>query len=142
MLRYSNNFIANQLFLTLGAQQSGYPSRVAAARSTLQQRLMEVFGEGYGDDPELLLMPEGSGLSREQRSSAVGMMGILRQFKPYASLLPDNDGVLRKSGTLTGVYNFAGYIPGADGLYPFVIMTNQGSNNRAEILRLLRQQVP
>ena len=142
MLRYSNNFIANQLFLTLGAQQSGYPSRVAAARSTLQQRLMEVFGEGYGDDPELLLMPEGSGLSREQRSSAVGMMGILQQFKPYASLLPDNDGVLRKSGTLTGVYNFAGYIPGADGLYPFVIMTNQGSNNRAEILRLLRQQVP
>ena len=142
MLRYSNNFIANQLFLTLGAQQSGYPATVAAARLVLQQRLTDLFGEGYGNSPELLLMQEGSGLSREQRSSAAGMMGILQQFKPYARLLPDNDGVLRKSGTLTGVYNFAGYIPGADGLYPFVIMTNQGSNNRAEILRLLRQQVP
>lgn len=142
MLRYSNNFIANQLFLTLGAQQSGYPATVAAARSVLQQRLSELFGEGYGHSPELLLMPEGSGLSREQRSSAAGMMGILQQFKPYASLLPDYDSVLRKSGTLTGVYNFAGYIQGADGFYPFVIMTNQGSNNRAEILRLLRQRVP
>lgn len=142
MLRYSNNFIANQLFLTLGAQQSGYPATVAAARAVLLQRLIALFGEGYGQAPDLLLMPEGSGLSREQRSSAAGMMGVLQQFKPYASLLPDIEGVLRKSGTLTGVYNFAGYIVGADGLYPFVIMTNQGSNNRAEILRLLRQRVP
>lgn len=142
MLRYSNNFIANQFFLTLGAQQSGYPATVAAARSVLQRRLSDLYGGGYGDAPELLLMPEGSGLSREQRSSAAGMMGILQQFRPYASLLSDNDGVLRKSGTLTGVYNFAGFIQGVDGLYPFVIMTNQGSNNRAEILRLLRQQVP
>jgi D-alanyl-D-alanine carboxypeptidase/D-alanyl-D-alanine-endopeptidase (penicillin-binding protein 4) len=108
----------------------------------LQRRLSDLYGGGYGDAPELLLMPEGSGLSREQRSSAAGMMGILQQFRPYASLLPNNDGVLRKSGTLTGVYNYAGFIQGVDGLYPFVIMTNQGSNNRAEILRLLQQQVP
>jgi len=69
------------------------------------------------------------------------MMRILEAFKPYADLLPEVDGVLRKSGTLTGVYNFAGYIPGADGLYPYVILTNQASNNRAEILRILRDLV-
>jgi D-alanyl-D-alanine carboxypeptidase len=51
------------------------------------------------------------------------------------------DGVLRKSGTLTGVYNFAGYIRGPDGLYPFVILTNQASNNRAEILELLQGEL-
>jgi D-alanyl-D-alanine carboxypeptidase/D-alanyl-D-alanine-endopeptidase (penicillin-binding protein 4) len=86
-------------------------------------------------------MLEGSGLSREQRTSAAGMMRILEVFKPYADLLPETNGVLRKSGTLTGVYNFAGYIRGPGGLYPFVILTNQAVNNRAEILRLLQRRL-
>lgn len=141
MLRYSNNFIANQLFLTLGAQDSGYPSTTEVARRILRQQLAELYGVGFGSDPQSLLMLEGSGLSRTQRSSAAGMMRILEVFKPYANLLPEVDGVLRKSGTLTGVYNFAGYIRGPDGLYPFVILTNQAVNNRAEILRLLQRQL-
>lgn len=141
MLRYSNNFTANQLFLTLGAQVSGYPATTEAARVALQQQLAELYGDSFGRDPQSLLMLEGSGLSRAQRSSAAGMMHILEVFKPYADLLPEVDGVLRKSGTLTGVYNFAGYIRGGDGLYAFVILTNQAVNNRAEILRLLRGQL-
>ncbi|MBL4582769.1 MAG: D-alanyl-D-alanine carboxypeptidase, partial [Gammaproteobacteria bacterium] len=131
MLRYSNNFIANQLFLTLGAQASGYPATTEAARAALQQQLTELYGDGFGSDPQSLLMLEGSGLSRAQRSSAAGMMRILEVFEPYADLLSETDGVLRKSGTLTGVYNFAGYIRGPEGLYPFVILTNQSVNNRA-----------
>ena len=141
MLRYSNNFIANQLFLTLGAQASGYPATAEAARTALQRQLAELYGDGFGSDPQSLLMLEGSGLSRDQRSSAAGMMRILEVFEPYADLLPETDGVLRKSGTLTGVYNFAGYIRGPEGLYPFVILTNQSINNRAEILRLLQRQI-
>ena len=141
LLRYSNNFIANQLFLTLGAQVSGYPATTKASRAALQQQLAGLYGDSFGRDPQSLLMLEGSGLSRAQRSSAAGMMHILEVFKPYADLLPEVDGVLRKSGTLTGVYNFAGYIRGADGLYPFVILTNQAVNNRAEILRLLQRQI-
>jgi D-alanyl-D-alanine carboxypeptidase/D-alanyl-D-alanine-endopeptidase (penicillin-binding protein 4) len=141
LLRYSNNFIANQLFLTIGAQFNGYPATTDAARSALQRQLAELYGEDYGRDPQLLLMPEGSGLSRAQRSSGAGLMHILEVFRPYANLLPEINGVLRKSGTLTGVYNFAGYIQGSDGLYPFVILTNQAANNRAEILRLLQQRL-
>ena len=141
LLRYSNNFIANQLFLTLGAQVSGYPATSDTARAALQQQLAVLYGDGFGRDPQSLLMLEGSGLSRAQRTSAAGMMHILEVFKPYADLLPEVDGVLRKSGTLTGVYNFAGYIRGPDGLYPFVILTNQAVNNRAEILRLLQRQI-
>ena len=142
MLRYSNNFIANQLFLTLGAQVDGYPATSDSARLVLQQRLAQLYGAGFGSDPGLLLMLEGSGLGREQRMSAAGMMRILESFRPYSDLLPEVNGVLRKSGTLTGVYNFAGYIPGPAGLYPFVILTNQASNNRASILRELRRLVP
>jgi len=141
LLRYSNNFIANQLFLTLGAQANDYPATSEAARAALQQQLAELYGDSFGRDPQSLLMLEGSGLSRAQRSSAAGMMRILEVFKPYADLLPEVDGVLRKSGTLTGVYNFAGYIREPDGLYPFVILTNQPVNNRAEILRILRRQL-
>jgi D-alanyl-D-alanine carboxypeptidase/D-alanyl-D-alanine-endopeptidase (penicillin-binding protein 4) len=141
MLRYSNNFIANQLFLTLGVQERGYPATTEAARAALQQQLAGLYGDSFGRDPQSLLMLEGSGLSRTQRSSAAGMMHILEVFKPYADLLPEVDGVLRKSGTMTGVYNFAGYIRGPDGLYPFVILTNQAVNNRAEILRLLQRQL-
>ena len=141
MLRYSNNFIANQVFLTLGAQSSGYPATSEAARAALQRQLAALYGEGFGRDPQSLLMLEGSGLSRSQRSSATGMLHILEAFTPYADLLPEVDGVLRKSGTLTGVYNFAGYIRGPDGLYPFVILTEQAANKRAEILRFLQQQL-
>lgn len=151
LLRYSNNFIANQLFLTLGARENGYPVTGAAARDALQQQLAalygnkmygsELYGASFGQDPQSLLMLEGSGLSREQRMTAAGMMHILEAFTPYAVLLPETNGVLRKSGTLTGVYNFAGYIPGADGLHPFVILTNQAANNRAEILRILQRLV-
>jgi len=141
MLRYSNNFIANQLFLTLGAQLSGYPATVEAAREVLHQKLEQLYGESYGVEAQTLLMIEGSGLSRVQKASAAGMMHILEVFKPYAELLPEVDGVLRKSGTLTGVYNFAGYIRGPEGLYPFVILTNQAANNRAGILRELQNEI-
>jgi len=141
LLRYSNNFIANQLFLTLGAQVSGYPVTIETARAALQQQLAVLYGDSFGRDPQSLLMLEGSGLSRTQRSSAAGMMHILEVFRPYADLLPEVGGVLRKSGTLTGVYNFAGYIRGPDGLYPFVIFTNQAVNNRAEILRILQRRL-
>lgn len=138
MLRYSNNFIANQLFLTLGAQRSGYPATVAKSRAVLAKRLQALYGQGFGDDPNSLLMEEGSGLSRRQRASAAGFLHILERFRPHAQLLPEYGNVLRKSGTLTGVYNYAGYIQGADGLYPFVILTNQSANNRDEVLRLLQ----
>ena len=141
MLRYSNNFIANQIFLTLGAQEVGYPATVEAARLTLGRALAELYGNGFGNDPGLLLMIEGSGLARDQRATAAGMMQILEVFKPYASLLPEVRGILRKSGTLTGVYNYAGYIPQPDGLHPFVIMTRQAVNNRDEILQVLQEAV-
>lgn len=140
MLRYSNNFIANQIFLALGAYNVGYPTNPSAALTQLQLIIKDSYGDMYGSDPDFLLMTEGSGLSREQRSSATGMMRILLNFEPLSNLLPEINGVLRKSGTLSGVYNFAGYIKGDNGRYPFVIMTNQGVNNRDEILQILQNE--
>lgn len=137
LLLYSNNFIANQLFLTIGAQRHGYPATVEAGREVLQQTLATLIGEGVGSDPTRLLMIEGSGLSRSQRATGETMMAILESFRPYADLLPEDEGALSKSGTLSGIYNYAGYIQKHDGLYPFVIFTAQTANNRDAILRLL-----
>jgi serine-type D-Ala-D-Ala carboxypeptidase/endopeptidase (penicillin-binding protein 4) len=86
-------------------------------------------------------MTEGSGLDRAQRTTGQAMMHILETFQPHFDLLDQVNGVYRKSGTLTGVYNFAGYIPGPGGLYPFVIITNQSSNQRAAILSALQARV-
>ncbi|MBM89052.1 MAG: hypothetical protein CMQ41_11815 [Gammaproteobacteria bacterium] len=141
MLRFSNNFIANQLFLTLGTINNGYPTSATNARAILQQQLAKLYGPGFGKDPNSLLMLEGSGLSRTQRVTAEGMMHILEAFKPYADLLPEVNGFLYKSGTMTGIYNFAGYIPRPDGLYPYVIMTNQNTNNRDKILQVLAEKL-
>ena len=134
MLQYSNNFIANQLFLTLGAQSNSYPATTASARTALHSQLSSLYGPGFGNDANRFLMLEGSGLGRDQRITASAMMAILENFEVYAELLTETNGVLRKSGTLTGVYNYVGYIPGSDGLYPFVILTNQSQNNRTSIL--------
>jgi len=139
MLLYSNNFIANQLFLTIAARREGYPVSAEVAREVLQKELATFYddGEGFGSDSTSLLMLEGSGLDRAQRSTANAMMTILENFKTHFDLLPESDDVFRKSGTLTGVYNYAGFIRNEDGLYPFVILTSQAANHRDEILRLL-----
>lgn len=140
MLLYSNNFIANQLFLTVGAVRQGYPVTAESAREVLQQELASLHGEGVGSSEQSLLMIEGSGLDRSQRITAATMIEILERFKPHYELLPEENGVFSKSGTLTGVYNYAGYIRKSDGLYPFVILTAQLANNRDAIVRLLRSQ--
>ena len=142
MLRYSNNFIANQLFLTLGAQASGYPATTETSQEALQAQLAALYGPGFGDSPDLLFMTEGSGLGRHQRTTASGFMHVLEQFLPHADLLPVSGSALRKSGTLTGVYNYAGYFDAADGLYPFVILTNQPENVRDALLDELERLLP
>ncbi len=140
MLLYSNNFIANQLFLTIGAVRQGYPVTAESAREVLQEELAMLFGEGVGNSAQTLRMIEGSGLDRSQRSTAATMMAVLEQFAPHYTLLPEDDGVYSKSGTLTGIYNYAGFIQRPDGLYPFVLFTAQAANNRDAIVRLLKSQ--
>ena len=142
MLRYSNNFTANQLFLTLGAQASGYPATAETSQEALHTQLAQLYGADFGNSPDLLLMTEGSGLGRHQRTTASGFMRVLEKFLPYADLLPVFGSALRKSGTLTGVYNYAGYLNAADGLYPFVILTNQPENQRDALLNELERLLP
>ncbi len=131
-LKYSNNFIANQLFLACGAVRSGTPATWDKGRAALRSYIKEEL-KLPGTE---LLMIEGSGLSRRNRITPRAMITVLQKFAPYKELLPVKNGIPLKSGTLTGVYCYAGYQPQQQDA-PFVILLNQPQNNRDEILKIL-----
>jgi D-alanyl-D-alanine carboxypeptidase/D-alanyl-D-alanine-endopeptidase (penicillin-binding protein 4) len=134
LLHYSSNFMANLVFLTCGAQQFGYPATWQKAQQAVHQELVRQLGSATAD---AIVQVEGAGLSRQNRVTARAMLHVLARFQPYADLLKKERGVAVKTGTLTGVYNLAGYLP--DG-QPFVILLNQQVNSRADVLERIKRQ--
>lgn len=133
LLKYSNNFIANQLFLAIGAQQYGWP----ATWDKGERAMTAFYRTELGLSEKDIAVREGSGLSRENRVTPKGMLAILEAFKPHATLLPFENNCLRKSGTMTGVYGYAGYFAGEHGLDSFVLLLNQPKNTRDQVLEQL-----
>ncbi len=135
LMLYSNNFIANQLFLAIGAAKFDYPATWEKGR----QAMTGFLHTNYSLTAKEIKIVEGSGLSRKNRVSAGAMIRLLDSFKPYAGLLPREGGILLKSGTLEGVYSYAGYFEGNDGFDSFVLMLNQDKNNRDKLLKVLKE---
>lgn len=134
--RYSNNYLANQLFLTSGAVLSGYPATWEKARHCV----LKVLSEDFGIDLTGMSLYEGSGLSTKNRVSPTFMISVLQAFKPFSYLLPVKKQVRIKSGTMSGVFCYAGYFTSKDRIDPFVIFLNQQHNTRKEILNLLHSK--
>lgn len=130
MLLYSNNFMANQLFLTSGAKRYGYPATWHKAQMMEEDFLTSQIGIDKKD----FNLTEGSGLARSNKITGSAMLKIMKYFKPHTNLLPKKKGSWIKSGTMTGVYTYAGYINNKSGPRPFVIILNQRSNTRNNIL--------
>lgn len=133
LLKYSNNFIANQLFLAMGAKEYGWP----ATWDKGQRAMTGLYRNKLGLSEKDIVVREGSGLSRQNRVTPRGMLVILEAFKPHAGLLPFENNCLRKSGTMTGVYGYGGYFAGERGLDSFVLLLNQPQNTRDQVLELL-----
>ena len=133
MMLYSNNFIANQLFLTVGANKKGYPATWEKARAATSELLLADLGLGKSQ----IVMHEGSGLSRKNRITPRAMITLLKAFRKYGETLPEESGLLIKSGTLTGVYAYAGYFSDKNNLDPFVLILNRKKNHRDRILKVL-----
>ena len=121
--RFSNNVMADQVWLTAGAQTSGWPAtRTKATEAT--QAWLAALG---GDDAETII-DSGSGLSRRTRISAEQLHAVLRRmarsplFPEFAASLPiaGHDGTAArtrvqsharlKTGSLNGVRAAAGYV--------------------------------
>jgi D-alanyl-D-alanine carboxypeptidase/D-alanyl-D-alanine-endopeptidase (penicillin-binding protein 4) len=120
MLEYSNNFVANGLFLSLADRGDGRPLTLAAAQEAMAGWVDRRFGwRGYR-------VEEGAGLSRGNRLSARQLLDVLRAFEPHRDLLPEQDPRIRaKTGTLRGVSCYAGYVERAGRWEPFVLLINQ-----------------
>ncbi len=120
LLEYSNNFMANQLLLAVGARCYGAPATLEKGINALTTYLNQNLTLGN------VSIAEGSGLSRTNQITPLQMTKILHHFKPYASLLRQGEKDLYKTGTLTGVRSRAGFLIGKNNrLYPYVIIVNQ-----------------
>ena len=135
LMLYSNNFIANQLYLALGAKLYGYPATWEKSRKAIADILLNKFGI-FASEIRII---EGSGLSRKNMVSPYAMILLLDFFKPYSDFLPQEDGKLMKSGTLKGVYSFGGYFHNNKDLDSFVLILNQKKNSRQQLLQELEQ---
>ncbi|MEA2116510.1 MAG: D-alanyl-D-alanine carboxypeptidase/D-alanyl-D-alanine-endopeptidase [Thermodesulfobacteriota bacterium] len=132
-LKYSSNFIANLVYLACGAEKFGYPATWAKANRAVHQELVKQLGQ---ETASAIIQEEGAGLSRNNRITARTMLTVLKVFRPHAYLLGKRMGVLTKSGSMKGIYNYAGYLK--DGSC-YVIMLNQSRNTRRAVLAKLKK---
>jgi D-alanyl-D-alanine carboxypeptidase/D-alanyl-D-alanine-endopeptidase (penicillin-binding protein 4) len=119
LLAFSNNFIANQVMLALGADRYGPPATLDKGVRALRTCAATLPGW------ETARIAEGSGISRENRITPAQMGQLLLAFMPHHERLRRTGTQFFKTGTLTGIRTRAGYFIGTDHrLYPFVIMKN------------------
>jgi D-alanyl-D-alanine carboxypeptidase/D-alanyl-D-alanine-endopeptidase (penicillin-binding protein 4) len=139
MNKFSNNVMARQIFLTLGAEAGGAPANAAKAAAAVRALLAR---QGIAA-PELVL-ENGSGLSRLERASAATLEAVL-QAAWRGSAMPEfiaslpiaaQDGTMRrrlngapvagqahiKTGLLADARTMAGYVLDRRGRRQAVVM--------------------
>jgi D-alanyl-D-alanine carboxypeptidase/D-alanyl-D-alanine-endopeptidase (penicillin-binding protein 4) len=136
LLEYSNNFIANQLVLTMGARVHGAPGTLGKGVLTLEGYLRTQALDGR------VVVAEGSGLSRNNRISARDMDRLLKAFESRFFLMKKTGNVYYKTGTLNGISTRIGYITGPRGIeHRFVVFCNSPGTSSEKIVRLLIQSL-
>jgi len=146
--KFSNNVMAQQLFLTLAWQrQPGVPATADSAREAMRRWA----SDRLGDAPAELVLDNGSGLSRQTRVTAQWLARLLQQAYASAvmpelmSSLPVSglDGTLRRSrasagrahlktGSLRDVAGVAGFVLSDSGRrYVLVAIINHANANQA-----------
>ena len=144
--KFSNNVMAQQLFLSLGLGATRNRSTPEAAREVLRAWWRERVRRGESATEDMPVFDNGSGLSRLERISAQALARLLQLAwaSPYmpelmASLpISGIDGTLRRSratgaahlktGSLRDVIAVAGYVHGQSGKrYVLVAMANHAN---------------
>jgi D-alanyl-D-alanine carboxypeptidase/D-alanyl-D-alanine-endopeptidase (penicillin-binding protein 4) len=131
MLRGSNNYIANQIFLEIGGHRQGGPVSLEKSLQVTRDLL------AAHDLAGAIQLEEGSGISHGNRFTARGLAKVLNLFAPHTQLLVGSKDAAYKTGTLEGVRTLAGYAnTSSHGRVRFVISLK--SNNGALRFQLLR----
>jgi len=104
MMKYSTNFIANQLVLNLSFEQFQRPVNFSDVQTYMETTLQQHFGWKNS------VLEEGAGLSRKNQLSPQQLVELLNDFRQWKHLLPEvTSGIYAKSGTLNGISTLAGY---------------------------------
>lgn len=137
LMAFSNNFMANQLFIATGIKAMGPPGTLAKAVEAVTRYARNELGI------QRLTMVEGSGISRRNRVTAEDLLRVLEVFSPYYKLLRQEGREYYKTGTLDGVHTRAGYIEGEDGrLYRFVVLRNTPGATTEVVMQILKAHLP
>jgi len=132
----SNNYIANQIFLEIGADLLGGPVSLDKSLRVANQILAR---HGLANSIHL---EEGSGISRGNHFTARGLAKLLDLFAPHARLMRSTKAGSRyKTGTFSGVRTLAGFAKtSSHGDVRFVISLNSGPGKlRFRILQAIEQ---
>jgi serine-type D-Ala-D-Ala carboxypeptidase/endopeptidase (penicillin-binding protein 4) len=134
MLRASNNFTANQVFLEIGGHRLGGPVSLGKSLK-LADDMLAAHGLATA-----IHLEEGSGISRDNRFTARGLAKVLELFAPHATLLHGHDGGMNKTGTMEGVSTLAGYADtSSHGRVRFVIsLTSNDDEMRFRLLQIIK----
>jgi serine-type D-Ala-D-Ala carboxypeptidase/endopeptidase (penicillin-binding protein 4) len=133
LLRASNNYIANQVFLEIGAHRLGGP---VSLEKSLQVANEMLAAHGLA---AAIHLEEGSGISRNNHFTARGLAKVLELFEPHADLLRGRDGGMNKTGGMEGIRTLAGYADtSSHGRVRFVIsLTSNAGEMRFRLLRAI-----
>jgi len=132
LMAFSNNFMANQIFLACGANAKGEPATLEKGCTAF----CDVMTRLINRCPEVV---EGSGISRQNRITARTMDALLQCFAPHARLLHEEGGAQFKTGTLNDVSTRVGYLTTPNGKrYRFSIFTHRQNGEAGEILSALQ----
>ena len=135
LLKYSTNFTANQIFLTLGITKYGAPATVEKGQLAMTECLKQKVG--WKD----FHIEEGSGLSRRNQVTPLQMTKLLESFEPYKGLLNVEDDFTAKTGSLRGVNTLAGYFnlqSGAQVRFAILVNSAVEHSHKYKVARALR----
>ena len=116
LLKFSNNFIANQILIRCGIKKFNAPGSVEKGVAAMTNFYKELGWKNFNFE-------EGSGISVKNRVNPMDMLNLLNSpdFLKYRNLLKED----KKSGTLSVAMAYAGYI----GNYSFVIFCQNGGRS-------------
>ena len=132
MLRASNNYIANQVFLEIGGHRLAGPVSLEKSLDVANEMLA---AHGLAT---AIHLEEGSGISRDNHFTARGLAKVLELFAPHSDLLHGHDGGMDKTGTMDGIRTLAGYADtSSHGRVRFVISLTSNDEMRFQLLHAI-----
>jgi len=142
LLKHSNNFIANQLIIAVGAQVQGLPGNLEKGMAAARSFSKKILGM------QNFQLVEGSGISRKNRLSARELMRVVEAFSSYRHLMTQKGRINYKTGSLSGISTLAGFIrPKMNQndnkeLYRFVVFLNSPGKPAEHVIQRVLKHLP